>query len=65
MGEHTEQRITNRRRIARKHPVRQTPELIALRLPDYSAACSHAASKGWLIVSDDALTLTTAGLAAA
>jgi hypothetical protein len=32
---------------------------------DFKAACSFAGSQGWLIVSDDALTLTTAGLAAA
>jgi hypothetical protein len=29
------------------------------------AACTDAASQGWLIVEDDALTLTTGGLAAA
>ena len=29
------------------------------------AACSYAASQGSLIVDDDALTLTTAGLASA
>ena len=28
-------------------------------------ACSDAVSQGWLIVEDDVLTLTTAGLAAA
>jgi hypothetical protein len=35
------------------------------KMPDFSAACSYAASQGWLIVQDDGLTLTTAGLAAA
>jgi hypothetical protein len=32
-------------------------------MPDFKAACSYAASRGWLIVQDDVLTLTTAGLA--
>ena len=32
---------------------------------DFRAACSYAASQGWLILQDDALTLTTAGLVAA
>jgi hypothetical protein len=35
------------------------------RMPDFRAACGYAASQGWLIVRDDVLTLTTAGLAAA
>jgi hypothetical protein len=35
------------------------------KMPDFKAACSYAASQGWLIVQDDTLTLTTAGLAAA
>jgi hypothetical protein len=96
MGERTEQRITERTRIARKHPGKQTAEAIGRRLlemivydkccrigatltldnlaetevgdwkmPDFKAACAYAASQGWLIVEDDALTLTTAGLAAA
>ena len=96
MGERTEQRITERPRIARKRPGKQTPETIGRRLleivvydkrcriggtltlddlaeteigdwkmPDFKAACAYAASQGWLIVEDDALTLTTAGLAAA
>ena len=34
-------------------------------MPDFRAACSYAVSQGWLIVGDDTLTLTTAGLAAA
>jgi hypothetical protein len=34
-------------------------------MPRFGAACSYAASQGWLIVQDDTLTLTTAGLAAA
>ena len=96
MGEHTEQRITERPRIARKRPGKQTAETMGRRLleivvydkccriggtlilddlaetvigdwkmPDFRAACDYAASQGWLIVSDDALALTTAGLAAA
>ena len=35
------------------------------KMPDYTMACSYAASQGWLIVADDAVTLTTAGLGAA
>ena len=35
------------------------------KMPDFKAACSYAASQGWLIVRDEMLTLTTAGLAAA
>jgi hypothetical protein len=34
-------------------------------MPAFKAACGYAASQGWLIVRDDGLTLTTAGLAAA
>ena len=34
-------------------------------MPDFRTACAYAASQGWLIVRDDTLTLTTAGLAAA
>ena len=33
-------------------------------MPNFKAACAYAVSQGWLIVEDDALTLTTAGLAA-
>jgi hypothetical protein len=35
------------------------------KMPDFKAACAYAMSQGWLIVEDDVLTLTTAGLAAA
>ena len=35
------------------------------KMPACKAACTYAASQGWLIVEDDGLTLTTAGLAAA
>lgn len=34
-------------------------------MPDFKGACAYSASQGWLIVKDDWLTLTTAGLAAA
>jgi hypothetical protein len=34
-------------------------------MPDFKAACAYAASQGWLIVQDDAVTLTRAGLASA
>jgi hypothetical protein len=29
-------------------------------MPDFRAACAYAASQGWLIVQDGAVTLTTA-----
>jgi hypothetical protein len=35
------------------------------KMPDFKAACAYTASQGWLIVQDDVVTLTTAGLAAA
>jgi hypothetical protein len=35
------------------------------KMPDFRAACAYAASQGWLIVEDEKLTLTAAGLAAA
>jgi hypothetical protein len=35
------------------------------KMPDSKAACAYAASQGWLIVEDDAVTLSVAGLAAA
>jgi hypothetical protein len=35
------------------------------KMPDFKAARAYAASQGWLIVRDDLLMLTTAGLAAA
>jgi hypothetical protein len=34
-------------------------------MPDFKAACAYAASQGWLIVRDDTVTLTAAGLASA
>ena len=43
----------------------ETSEVGDWKMPDFKAACSYAASQGWLIVQDDVLTLTTAGLAAA
>ena len=80
--------LSQRPRIARKHPGKQTAETIGRRLleivvygkccriggtlslddlaetseigdwkmPDFRAACPYAASQGWLIVQDDALT---------
>jgi hypothetical protein len=33
-------------------------------MPDFRTACAYAVSKGWLVVEDDTLTLTTAGLGA-
>jgi hypothetical protein len=33
-------------------------------MPEFKAACSYAASQGWLMVQDDVLTLTTAGMRA-
>jgi hypothetical protein len=43
----------------------ETSEVGDWKMPDFKMACSYAASQGWLIVRDDMLTLTTAGLAAA
>ena len=43
----------------------KTSEVGDWKMPDFKAACTYAASQGWLIVEDDVLTLTTAGLAAA
>jgi hypothetical protein len=43
----------------------ETSEVGDWKMPDFKAACIYAASQGWLIVRDDVLTLTTAGLAAA
>lgn len=35
------------------------------KMPDYKAACAYAVSQGWLVIENDTLMLTTAGLAAA
>jgi hypothetical protein len=43
----------------------ETSEVGDWKMPDYKLACTYAASQGWLIVQDNALTLTTAGSAAA
>ena len=43
----------------------ETSEIGDWKMPDFRMACSYAASQGWLIVQDDVLTLTTAGLRAA
>jgi hypothetical protein len=43
----------------------ETSEIGDWKMPAFKAACAYAVSQGWLIVVDDTLTLTTAGLAAA
>ena len=43
----------------------ETSEVGDWKMPDFKAACTYAASQGWLVVRDNTLTLTTAGLAAA
>ena len=43
----------------------ETSEVGDWKMPEFKIACSFAVSQGWLIVADDTLTLTTAGLAAA
>ena len=43
----------------------ETSEIGDWKMPDFRMACAYAASQGRLIVEDDVLTLTTAGLAAA
>jgi hypothetical protein len=43
----------------------ETSEIGDWKMPDFRMACAYAASQGWLIVQDDAVTLTMAGLAAA
>jgi hypothetical protein len=43
----------------------ETSEIGDWKMPDFKAAGAYAVSQGWLIVEDDVLTLTTAGLAAA
>ena len=35
------------------------------KMSDYKAACAYAVSQGWLVIENDTLMLTTAGLAAA
>jgi hypothetical protein len=42
----------------------ETSEIGDWKMPDFKAACAYAVSQGWLIVADDVLTLTTAGLGA-
>ena len=43
----------------------ETSEVGDWKMPDFKAASAYAVSQGWLIVVDDTLMLTTAGLAAA
>jgi hypothetical protein len=42
----------------------ETSEVGDWKMPAFKAACAYAVSKGWLIVRNDTLTLTTAGLRA-
>jgi len=42
-----------------------TSEVGDWKMPEFKAACAYAVSQGWLVVRDNSLTLTTAGLAAA
>jgi hypothetical protein len=96
MGERTEQRITERPRIAWNRPSKQTAQTLGRRLlkivvydkccriggtltlddlaeteigdwkmPNFKAACAYATQQGWLIVENDTVTLTAAGLGAA
>jgi hypothetical protein len=43
----------------------ETSEVGDWKMPAFKAACSYAACQGWLVIENDVLTLTTAGLAAA
>ena len=43
----------------------ETSEIGDWKMPDFKAGRAYAANQGWLIVVDDTLILTTAGLAAA
>jgi hypothetical protein len=43
----------------------ETSEVGDWKMPDFKITCDYAVSQGWLIIEDDTLTLTTAGLAAA
>ena len=42
----------------------ETSEVGDWKMSDFRTACTYAASRGWLIVENDVLTLTAAGLAA-
>jgi hypothetical protein len=42
----------------------ETSDIGDWKMPAFKMACTYAVSRGWLVVSNDALTLTTAGLAA-
>jgi len=39
-----------------------TSEIGGWKMSDFKLACAFAASQGWIIVQDDVVTLTTAGL---
>ncbi len=43
----------------------ETTEIGDWKMPEFKSACVYAASQGWLIVANDTVTLTTAGMAAA
>ena len=43
----------------------ETSEIGDWKMPDLSTAGTYAVCQGWLIVQEDMLTLTTAGLGAA
>jgi hypothetical protein len=43
----------------------ETSEIGDWKMPDFKAACAYVAFQGCLIVEDDVLTLTTAGLGTA
>jgi hypothetical protein len=65
VGDH---RVGKRCRIGGKltqDDLAETSEIGDWKMPDFRMACLYAVSQGWLIVEDDALTLTTAGLGAA
>jgi hypothetical protein len=47
------------------HDLAETSEVGDWKMPDFKAGCAYAVSQGWLIVENDTLTLTTAGLTAA
>jgi hypothetical protein len=45
--------------------VADTTEIGDWKMPEFKACCTYAVSQGWLIVEEDSLILTNAGLAAA
>jgi hypothetical protein len=61
MGEHIEQRITERPRIARKRPGKQEPEAIARRLLQIAAYDKSCRIGGTLTLDDLAETAMVTG----